>query len=216
MSRGRVFYDAAFYDTIRPGVQSSARIVVPMVMRHIGPRTVIDVGCGEGWWAQTFADCGCDVLGIDGAYVESSPLGDRFLPYDLTQPFVPPLAHVDLAVCLEVAEHLPATRAASLIEDLCTVAPVVLFSAAMPGQGGTGHINEQPIRYWVDLFHGCGMAVSGALRWAIWDDPAVENWYASNCLVAAREPEAYPGLFDTPLATPWQVVHPVLFDARRL
>lgn len=211
-------YDAAFYDTIRPGCQSSAAAVVPLLLAHqiieVGPVRVVDVGCGEGWWADAFASYGCDVLGVDGAYVQGSPLGDRFVAHDLTQP-LPSLGRFDLAVSLEVAEHLPASRADGFVADLCDLAPVVLFSAAIPGQGGVGHINEQWPAYWVEKFATHGMAASGALRWQVWDDPRVENWYAANMLVFARAPELYPALYDTPLALPWPVVHPVLYDARR-
>lgn len=210
-------YDRAFYDTIRPGVKSSAAVVVPLVMGHIPTvRTVIDVGCGEGWWAQAFTEHGCEVIGIDGAYVNGSPLGDRFIPHDLSVALPAHLAgRFDLAVCLEVAEHLPPSRAGSFVADLCALAPIVLFSAAIPGQGGVGHINEQPLMYWRDLFSTCGYLGSGVLRWQTWDDPRVENWYRQNMIVFCQQPALFPTLFDTPLATPWQVVHPVLFNARR-
>lgn len=209
-------YGTAFFDVIRDGTVASARVVVPLVMTHIGPRTVLDVGCGEGWWAQTFADHGgCEVLGLDGGpRPAASPLGDRYIRHDLRESFGA-MARVDLAVCLEVAEHLPEGRADGLVDDLTTVAPTVLFSAAIPGQGGTGHINEQWPSYWVERFRARGYAVSGALRWHIWGHRDVENWYRQNLLVAAREPEAYPDLFNTPMAEPWPVVHPVLYEARR-
>lgn len=222
-------YDKGFYDTIRDGTRRSAEVVVPLVLkalsRRVGPNwpdlpwrpnRVIDVGCGEGWWAQEFANHGCEVIGLDGSYVDSSPLGDRFLPHDLTLPLPPHLAgRFDLAVCLEVAEHLHETMAYSLVTDLTKLASVVLFSAAIPGQGGAGHVNEQWPNFWVELFDSLGYTASGALRWQIWDNALVENWYRQNLLVFTRIPEAFPDLYDTPLAPPWPVVHPVLFNARR-
>lgn len=213
-------YNQAFYDTIRAGTRASADVVVPLVIDNVktntGPMRVIDVGCGEGWWAQTFADHGHEVIGVDGSYVASSPLGDRFLPHDISKPLPGHLAgRFDLAVCLEVAEHLPAARAASFVAELCALAPVILFSAAIPGQGGTGHINEQWPDYWVELFNQNQFEVSGALRWEIWDDPRVENWYRQNLLVATAHPDTLADLFDTPTASVWSVVHPVLYDARR-
>lgn len=208
-------YDPQFYNVIRGGAQSSAAAVAPLVFGLVRPASVIDVGCGEGWWAQAFAELGADVIGLDGAYVETSPLGDRFVPHDLAEE-LPELGPFDLAVCLEVAEHLPAERAAGLVADLVRLAPVVLFSAAIPGQGGTGHVNEQWPRYWTDLFEAQGYAVSGALRWQIWDDDRVENWYRQNLLVAVG-PSArsrLDELISSPMAYPWPVVHPVLYQAR--
>jgi SAM-dependent methyltransferase len=207
-------YDQAFYDLIRPGVQASAAVVVPLVLDHIPARTVVDVGCGEGWWAHEFVQHGCEVAGIDGAYVTESPLGDRFIPHDLTEP-LPNLGRYDLAVCFEVAEHLPPERGVSLIGELCALALTILFSAAIPGQGGVGHVNEQPPSYWAGLFNRHDYAVSGALRWLIWDDDRVEPWYRGNLLLAAHNPDAYPGLFTGPESRPLHVVHPVLFDSVR-
>lgn len=207
-------YDAAFYDLIRPGVQASAAVVVPLLFDLFRPRTVVDVGCGEGWWGAAFAEQGCHVLGMDGIY-GGAALPDRFVTVDLGEPFGS-LARADLALALEVAEHLPEQRAAGFVQDLCTIAPLVVFSAAIPGQGGTGHINEQWPAYWAALFQGCGFAVSGALRWLIWSDPNVENWYRQNLLVAAAEPQRWPDLFSGPHTEPHAVVHPVLYDARRV
>jgi SAM-dependent methyltransferase len=209
-------YDAGFYDTIRAGCQSSAAVVVPLVVELFTPRTVIDVGCGEGWWASAFAEIGCEVTGMD--YPNETTmraLGGRFLAIDLAHASFGMLARADLAVALEVAEHLPERRADSFVDDLCTVAPVVLFSAAIPGQGGTGHINEQWPDYWAAMFARRGYAVSGALRWLIWSDDRVENWYRQNLLIAARDPQIAPSMFEGPLAEPHRVVHPILYDARR-
>ena len=213
-------YDTAFYDTIRPGVISSADVVVPIVHELVMPATVVDVGCGEGWWAHTFATYGADVLGVDGDYVPDGPIADRFLAHDLTTPLPAHLhGRFDLAVCLEVAEHLPPQRADSLVAELCGLAPVVLFSAAIPGQGGTGHVNEQWPSYWAEKFRSEGFLVSGALRWRIWEDDRIENWYRQNLLLAIGDQRLLGtrlwDLFRYEPDTPLPVVHPVLYDARR-
>lgn len=203
-------YGDEFFATIRAGCQESAAVVVPLVLHNYRPHRVADVGCGEGWWGKAFADHGCEVVGIDGDY--ATPVIEH-LSHDLSHSM--PDVKCDLAVCLEVAEHLPPERADSFIADLCAIAPVILFSAAIPGQGGTGHLNEQWPDYWVQRFGAHGFECSGALRWAIWDDDRVENWYRQNLIVAASDPEALPQWFNTPLAPVWPVVHPVLYDARR-
>jgi SAM-dependent methyltransferase len=211
-------YSRQFYDVIREGAQSSASALVPIVHDIIRPRSVVDVGCGEGWWAAGFAERGCTVLGVDGGHVDPAASDFPYLAADLEQP-LPDLGMFDLAICLEVAEHLTPQRAEGFVDDLCRLAPVVMFSAAIPGQGGAGHLNERPTDYWVSLFRDHGRVVSGALRWMVWGNDQVECWYQQNLVVAADaaiSPEsAWPVLFDTPTAEPWPVVHPTLFGARR-
>lgn len=204
-------YGQDFFSVIREGCQRSAEVVVPLALDALNPKRVVDVGGGEGWWAKAFEDRGCEVLCVDGDYAE--PVVPHIVA-DLEQP-LPPVGKFDLAVSLEVAEHLSPGRAPSFVSDLCRLAPVILFSAAIPGQGGTGHRNEQWPAYWVDLFEAEDFRCSGALRWAIWDDERIENWYRQNLLVAAAPGFRPPDIFDTPLATVWPVVHPVLYDARR-
>lgn len=211
-------YSPGFYDVIRDGVRSSAAVVAPLVHDLIRPQSVIDVGCGEGWWAREFADLGCRVLGVDGSYVTGTAAGIPYRAHDLERP-LPDMGRFDLAVSLEVAEHLTPARADGFVDDLCRLAPVTLFSAAIPGQGGAGHLNERPIGFWVELFEARGRAVSGAPRWMVWGDERVECWYQQNLLVCADQDlspaMAWPALFDTPTSPPWPVVHPILFDARR-
>lgn len=212
-----VVYDHQFYETVRKGARSSADAVVPLVWPMLDrPQTVVDVGCGEGWWGKAFEELGCDVLGIDSGSGAGRVLG-HFESRDLSRPFKLP-ARAELAVCLEVAEHLPARRTRGFVSDLCQIADTVLFSAAIPGQGGHGHINEQWPAYWARLFEGHGYGCSGALRWVIWPDERVENWYRQNLLVMAKEPGRYDELFG-PAAVgpvhPISVVHPVLWESRR-
>src|ERR1700722_15751200 len=148
-------YDADFYRKLKANSYRSALVIIPVLQRLVPFTSVCDVGCGAGSWLQAFADNGItDYLGLDGDYVDRASLAipvERFRATDLAQPFVVE-RNFDLAVCLEVAEHLPPSRAESLIADLTKVAPLVLFSAAIPHQGGKGHVNEQWQPYWVELF----------------------------------------------------------------
>ncbi len=168
-------------DAIRAGAQSSAVVLADLVVERFAPSSVVDVGCGEGWLVHELRSRNVKAFGVDGDDVGAD------LVLDLTAPPYPELdgAPFDLAVCLEVAEHVDEANAGDLVGWLCDLAPVVAFSAAIPGQGGQGHVNERPPAYWVDLFAQRGLAGSGALRTELWDDERIEAWYRQNLLVFA-------------------------------
>jgi len=86
----------------------------------------------------------------------------------------------ELAMCLEVAEHLPAESADILVETLTNLAPVVMFSAAHPGQGGQDHVNERWPAYWYRRFAQHGYGVLDILRGPLSDDPGVLDCYRRN------------------------------------
>lgn len=179
-------YTPEYYDELKTGATRSAEIVVPILLRLLSVRSVVDVGCGQGAWLAAFRKSGVeDVLGIDGDYVDRGALAipeHCFRAVDLSSPFAVERTF-DLAVSLEVAEHLPAESAAGFIESLTRLAPAVLFSAAIPFQGGTQHINEQWQHKWAELFKERGYAPVDAIRRQIWQSAAVEWWYAQNTIL---------------------------------
>src|SRR5438046_10610902 len=99
-------------------------------MKLTQPTSVVDLGCGIGTWLAVFAEHNVgDYVGIDGDYVDRSQLlipPERFLSGDLSEP-VELNRRFDLAVSLEVAEHLPAASARVLVASLTGLPPVVLF-----------------------------------------------------------------------------------------
>ncbi|MGK7867592.1 methyltransferase domain-containing protein [Falsiroseomonas sp. E2-1-a20] len=197
MTRTGKPYDEAFFDAQSQRSLESARVVLGYLFPMLHPRRIADIGCGVGSWLRAAIELGTeDVVGIDGDYVDRAALlidPDRFLQADLA---VTPLQQAlgrhaatrfDLVICMEVAEHLPHARAASLVAELASLADIVLFSAAVPFQHGTHHVNEQWPEYWSILFRDQGFATFDPFRSTLWADPRVEWWYAQNCLVFARE-----------------------------
>ena len=93
----------------------------------------------------------------------------------------------DLVLCLEVAEHLPADSAPTLIDSLVSLGPVIVFSAAIPYQGGTHHVNEQRPEYWARHFATKEYVPVDFLRRQIWQLHDVEWFYAQNILRISNE-----------------------------
>jgi SAM-dependent methyltransferase len=186
----KTLYDQGFYSMQIDESLQSAKIVAPLVMRLAKVSSVIDVGCGLGGWLRAFSENGVPrVRGIDGSYVDTSNLympPECFTAVNLTEP-IKIDEHFDLALCLEVAEHLPGRFSAQLVRGLTDLAPIVLFSAAVPGQGGTGHVNEQWPEYWRRLFEARDFAMLDAIRPLIREDCRVKWWYRQNIVMFASK-----------------------------
>lgn len=164
--------------------------MVPIVMKMVNPSSVLDVGCGTGTWLKIFEECGVkDYLGIDGEYVDLSMLkipNNRFRPEDLSKP-VDLNRKFDLVVSLEVAEHIPESSADVFIETLSKHGNVQLFSAAIPGQGGQHHINEQWPEYWEKKFNDHGFYFHDIIRPIIWNNERIDYWYKQNIFLVNKE-----------------------------
>ena len=179
-------YDEKFFDSQFEGALRAARAVIPIVLDLSPAKTVVDFGCGRGTWLRACLETGVEtVLGLDGHYVNQDTLlidRDQFRAVDLGEP-IRLEGGFDLALCLEVAEHLPARSARTLVQSLTDAASVILFSAAVPGQGGTSHVNEQWPLYWERLFAERGMRKYDVVRPLIWRDRSICPWYRQNIYI---------------------------------
>ena len=223
---GGELYGRWFFESVVPASRQSAEVIVPLLVHLVRPTSAVDVGCGTGAWLSVLREAGVeDILGIDGRYVDRSLLEiprDRFLPRDLRLPFKID-RRFDLVVSLEVAEHLPAESADQFVDCLVGLGPAVLFSAAIPNQGGNNHINERWQTYWASLFEDRGYTCIDAIRPKVWDDERVVWWYRQNTFLfvsprllqgnAALQQELF-GQFPWPRS----IVHPRLLEleAQRL
>lgn len=195
----RYEYPASFYSYQQVGSFASAMAVVPLALDHLRPASVLDVGCGAGAWVAAWRHHGvADVVGVDGDYVDASQLlfdPQDFRPLDVASPFRLG-RRFGLVQCLEVAEHLPPSASGTLVDNLVAHSPIVLFSAAAPGQGGENHINERPAEDWRSLFQARGYAVFDCFRPWLDGRREVEPWYRYNLFLfvhhqsAAALPEA--------------------------
>jgi SAM-dependent methyltransferase len=179
-------YSSAYYAAKTDGWAATAEAIVPALLRWFPAASVVEFGCGTGATLAGFAARGTvDILGVDFPHVPRDLLHippERFRAANMLT-----LSDIgrcfDVAVSLEYAEHLPAARAAGFVELLVRAAPVVLFSAAIPGQGGLGHVNEQRQSWWAALFARHGYVPVDCIRPALADATDAPWYYAQNALV---------------------------------
>ncbi len=168
----------------------SALAFIPVLKKYIDPSSVLDVGCGTGSWLKVFKDFGTQtILGIDGPNVDLRMLvidRNEFLIHDLREKLILE-KKFDLALCLEVAEHLPEDAADMIIELLVSHTDTILFSAALRMQGGQYHVNERPFKYWVEKFNKKGFVVNDFFRATIWEEPKIEWWYRQNMFLVTKQ-----------------------------
>ncbi len=171
------------------------RRIVPFIVDTFQPGSVVDIGCGTGTFLSVFSEFGVpEILGIDGHWVDRAKLHipeSFFLEVDLEAP-IKLDRRFDLAVCVEVAEHLAPAAADRFVEDLCRLSDIIVFSAALPGQGGQNHVNEQPFDYWQDKFAGNGFEFYDLFRPKFWDDDEIDWWYRQNMFLVARSGRSLP------------------------
>lgn len=184
-------YTTDFFTGHGGGALDAAKQVLPIINDLFHPTSVIDIGCGVGNWLKVWNEemKVSDFYGVEGPYVSKELLQipvEKVLLTDLKQPLNIG-RKFDLAMSLEVAEHLPEDKADHFVETLTSLSDVVMFSASIPGQDGTYHINEQIPEYWAEKFSKKGFVVVDYVRDKVWDNPKVEWWYQQNILLFIRE-----------------------------
>lgn len=164
------------------GSKKSAEIILPLVFSEIKPASIVDVGCGTGAWLSVAKKFDVNnVLGLDGDYAKGHLLikPEEFKAIDISKGVTLDRKY-DLAICLEVGEHISSSKSSVLVDSLTRAADVILFAAALPGQGGTHHVNEQWPEFWQRLFENKGFVLIDCIRPFIYNNPEVMWWYRQN------------------------------------
>lgn len=231
-------YDREFYGD-QQIAYNSAKCILDLVSKWHKPRSVIDIGCGLGTWLKVWQelDSSIKIVGLDGNDVESD---ERYIPLDsygkvdLTQNYTQSLLVAskliskqmggggetqrtdkpfELAQSFEVAEHLYAQYAPNFIKLLTSLSDIILFSAAIPYQGGVHHVNEQPPAYWAELFAQNDYVCIDCIRSQIWNNESISFWYSQNILLFVHTSKAH--LFDFPTTqTPLYLTHYKVWEER--
>lgn len=185
-------YDNKFYDSQKSLSLSSAEIVVPLVCSMLHPESVIDFGCGVGTWLKVFMEQ--EIQDVQGLELSDLPKESYLISPEkiLTEvnfgsKSLEIRGRSDLAICLEVGEHIDAKYSSILVDNLTKTADLVLFSAALPGQTGVQHVNEQPLSYWRELFAKKGYQEIDCVRPQIQNASGVAWWYRQNIVLFAAK-----------------------------
>lgn len=155
------------------------------IISSLQPKSVIDVGCGIGLLMNQLAKNDIDVLGIEGTWLQDESMimsPEKYLRLDLENSFTIQ-RKFDVCCCIEVAEHLDPSRADGFIKDICALSGAVVFSAAIAGQGGKGHKNEQWQEYWCSKFESNGFSTFDLFRDRFRRDNKMLPWLQQNVLL---------------------------------
>jgi len=218
-------YSHQFFDQQSAGSLASAHVVLKVLFDIAPFKSVVDIGCGLAPWLRAAKDFGVNyAVGLDGDYVDRKRLLVEpvcFRPCDLEaedpRRVVGDDGLFELAICMEVAEHLSARRAPAFVTELCGLSDLVLFSAAIPGQGGTNHVNEQWPEYWAAMFANNSFVCFDVLRPCLWSHEECEWWYIQNALLFAKRDTKASGIaarLGPPAVSPMPLVHPRMLSGR--
>ena len=208
-------YSSTFYKNQRKGSASSAMKILQLVKTYIPFSSAVDIGCGVGEWLKVCSELGAEkILGLDGSWVDQSSLAipsDCFHAFDLSTPIsFMEKGGFDLTISMEVAEHISPEKVEIYLDNVTRFSNVILFSAAIPRQGGTHHVNEQWPSYWIEKFNRRGFVPVDCLREQIWNDSSIEKHYRQNVMLFVKKDriDNYPALRQVAEKPVLDLVHP--------
>lgn len=187
-------YGRNFHATRHQKTQHSANTILEIILPSLpNVKSVIDIGCGVGTWLMSASEKGAtSIAGYDGPWVDRKLLQipeHCFHQTNLAESLEITVS-ADLAICLEVLEHIPEAAANERMDLLLSKCRFLLFGAAVPLQGGAGHINEKPQSYWVNYITSQGFIAYDPIRTKIWNDCSIPYWYKQNIFLYVNEKDA--------------------------
>jgi len=185
-------YSLEYYQALNREEGPQAKALAEAITELYHPQSVIDLGCATGLYLEPFT---CRVTGLDFSKAAFDERVLRIAPqdcilFDLTNADFRPMKH-DVALCLEVVEHIGCEHADTLVANICKASDTIGMTAAPPAQAGLNHVNCQPQSYWEEKFaqHGFKRDYHDEyqLVYAVWQ-VLHTVWIIRNLMVFKKQP----------------------------
>jgi len=186
-------YNDNFYLDNRTRIKSAEEFLSHL-FKYYKPKSLVDVGCGRGAWLKVAQNLGVNnLLGIDGKWnrekliLKNTKKSRVKFIYKNLNHFFKVDKKYDLAICLEVAEHLNSSSAVNLVKSIINLSNAIVFGAAYNMQGGVMHINEREHSYWGKLFLNNNFIVFDIFRPNLWKRNNISFWYRQNTFLFVKK-----------------------------
>ena len=170
------------------------------IVSEIGPRRVLDAGCGLALLVEALRERDVAAWGIEISRFAIEHLHESTKQFCRLDSVTRELDdHYDLIVVIEVLEHMSTADGLSAIENFCDHSSDILFSSSPSDYKEPTHINVHPPEYWAEQFarhsfyRDVGFDASFLTPWAVRfrqrRDPAhrvVSDYERAYCRVAGE------------------------------
>ena len=188
-------YSDQFYESVTNRAEYSSRIIFSLLKNALHPKTFVDVGSGDGVWSLSALEHFESINHVEAwdllaekTYLDiakkrfpSKNIISKRIDFESSDYGVEMV--YDLAVCLETFEHLSPSACEKLSLFFSSHTRILIFSGAVPGQGGTNHINEQPFKTWQRNLLDFGFFPLDFIRPNIQDKKNVPSYYKNNIVL---------------------------------
>jgi glycosyltransferase involved in cell wall biosynthesis len=175
--------DVIDYDQIESEEKPFADRLATWIKENINPKKVVDIGCGPGTYVYSLRDNNVNAYGYDiDDRVDGKDYLKKLSLFEVND-------KSDVVICLEVAEHIETSLSDSIVDSIIRNVNddgMIIWTAAIPGQGGVGHINCQTKEYWEEKFISRGFyrdcTIENNLLEYIRSGPYM-GWFLQNLMV---------------------------------
>lgn len=170
--------------------------IAEMFVKYYHIKSVADFGCGVGSFLEGCLKGGAHkIRGYELNRDNAEPYIPAYIKQYIEKADITSEINVngfDCSWSVEVAEHIPEELSNKFIDNLCRASNrMIFFTAARPGQPGTGHINCQPKQYWIGKISKYGFEYDQtASQWwsDIWKNKTdAESWVIKNFMLFKKD-----------------------------